>query len=330
MEIDLTIDQMDVKVSLLWMLEGKGLVESATIKGIRGTLDRRKCWNEYNEKGELIPYSEHVPVPPEKRWRATWYKGSPHLNYCAVTDAEVILLQPEPKRPIKLVCHQMESTRLRRQYLAYDLWCSTVDGAIDNRLFSLRPPPGGSSDPDYHEAHFHMDGMDIDIVKAGGATGPLSWLTRGRMDVNAEVFLPRGLGMPSKSKSFPRGERVRMKVDLNLSHLTASVPLRHQQISYLNAALIQPIVVFINTNYISIPLHATVSIPLEYFDGAWTPYDAAMTDAVSEAVGVELSAKVADQKKPKNVFWMLVMGVDGVWRAVKQSAYVIWHGYVFE
>ena len=33
------------------------------------------------------------------------------------------------------------------------------------------------------------------------------------------------------------------------------------------------------------------------------------------AVGVELSEKVADfGKKPKNVAWLVVMGVEGVWR----------------
>jgi distribution and morphology protein 31 len=42
MEMDLTIDELDVKVSLLWMLEGKGMVEAMTVKGVRGVLDRRK------------------------------------------------------------------------------------------------------------------------------------------------------------------------------------------------------------------------------------------------------------------------------------------------
>jgi distribution and morphology protein 31 len=136
--------------------------------------------------------------------------------------------------------------------------------------------------------------------------------------------LPRNFDGGSSSK----GKRVRAMVDLNLTHLTASVPLADQQISYLNAALVQPMVVYLNTNYVSIPVHAVISIPLSYFDGAWSPYAAAMTDALSEAVGVELSHKVSDQKRPKNILWMLVMGFDGIWRATKHSAYLLWHGYV--
>jgi distribution and morphology protein 31 len=175
MEIDLHFDEVDVKVSLLWMLEGKGLIESAHIKGMRGVLDRRKCWNEYDEKGELIPFSEHVPVPPEKRWRSQWYKGSFHLSQFSVSDAAVTLFQPEPTRPIRVVVHHMQSDRLRRQFLVYDMLCSTVDGSLDNRLFSLRPPNETEALPDNGEdcqqAIFHLDGVNLDIVRAGGATG---------------------------------------------------------------------------------------------------------------------------------------------------------------
>lgn len=324
MEIDLHMDELDVKVSLLWMLEGKGLIESAHIKGLRGVLDRRKCWNEYNEKGELIPFSEHVPVPPEKRWRSEWYKGSFHLSSFSVSDASVVLLQPEPKRPIRLVLHNMKSDRFRRQFLVYDALCSTMDGSIDNRLFTLRPPVNESEAlanegrDDCQQAIFHMDGLDMDIVRAGGATGPLSWITRGRIDVTSVFFIPRNFDGGNDAS----GKHLRAIVDMNLTHLTASVPLADEQISYLNAALVQPMVVYLNTNYVSIPVHAVLSIPLSYFDGAWSPYAAAMTDALSEAVGVELSERVADQKRPKNVVWLLVMGFDGVWRLVWFSFFV--------
>src|SRR5690349_19407249 len=46
--IDLTIDEIDVKLSMLWLLEGKGLVKEARIKGVRGTVDRRTERNDPN------------------------------------------------------------------------------------------------------------------------------------------------------------------------------------------------------------------------------------------------------------------------------------------
>ena len=345
MEIDVSIDQLDIKVSLLWLLEGKGIVEKAYVRGVRGVMDRRNCWNEYDENGELIPFSAHVPVDFDKRWRSEWYKGSFDLRECQVYDVEIKLLQPEPRRALRCVIHSLHSNRLRRQFLAYDLLCSTIDGSLDYRLFSLRPPADLQIEG-FTVSHFTMNGMDVDIAKAGGATGPLSWMTRGRIDVNAMFYFPKDYAGQETD------QKVRIKVDMNLNHLTASIPMGDDQISYLNAALIQPMgksdfnchffvhlfvilisflkVIYLNTNYISIPLSAWLAIPVRYYNGAWSPYAACMTDALSEAVGVELSHRVADQKRPKNVLWMLIKGVDGVWRAGKHALYIFWHGYVYQ
>ncbi len=61
---------------------------------------------------------------------------------------------------------------------------------------------------------------------------------------------------------------------------------------------------------------------MRLFNGAWTPYDAAMTDALSEAVGVELSKKVADQTRPRNLVWLIIRGVEGMWRAARHGFYL--------
>lgn len=39
--IDLDIEDLDVILSVLWWLEGKGFVKEARMKGVRGTVDRR-------------------------------------------------------------------------------------------------------------------------------------------------------------------------------------------------------------------------------------------------------------------------------------------------
>jgi distribution and morphology protein 31 len=136
--------------------------------------------------------------------------------------------------------------------------------------------------------------------------------------------------MPKNYRGETRDDKVRVKVHMNLNHLTASVPMGDQQISYLNSALVQPMVIYLNSNWVSVPIEANLAIPIEYYDGAWSPYGACMTDALSEAVGVELSRKTADQKKPRNMVWLLIKGVDGVWRGAKHTLYLLWHGYVFQ
>jgi distribution and morphology protein 31 len=136
--VDLTIKQLDIRVSLLWLLEGKGIVEEAELKGVRGTLDRSTSWDQYDENGELIPRELHVLVPPEDRWRAKWYRGSFHLAKCVVSDAIISLKQPLLDRDLEIIVHSFNSKRLRRQWLAMDVLCSTMDGSFDGRLFSLR------------------------------------------------------------------------------------------------------------------------------------------------------------------------------------------------
>lgn len=39
--IYLTIDRIDVNLSLLWMLEGKGILRACKASGVRGFVDRR-------------------------------------------------------------------------------------------------------------------------------------------------------------------------------------------------------------------------------------------------------------------------------------------------
>lgn len=111
-----------------------------------------------------------------------------------------------------------------------------------------------------------MDGTNMDVVK-GGATGPLTWLTEGNLDLDALMYLPRVTVGDERER-----DEVKIHVRMRLSNLSAAVPLRDSSISYLNAALVQPMVVYLNTNYVSVPLEAWLHIPMRFYNGAWTPY----------------------------------------------------------
>lgn len=327
MELDLHIDRLDVRVSLLWLLEGKGLIESCLMAGVRGTVDMRKCWNVYDLHGNLIQWKDYTPPPVRDRPRSEWFRGSMHLDRCVVEDVEVWLLQPQPERPLKVIVHHLNSKRLRRQWLLYDLLTSSIDGSLDHRLFSFRPPMDADRDRMHEQTSFHMDGLNLDIVNAGASAGPLSWITQGRVDVDAVLYFPKHA--PETTVGVENPGYVDFKVNMNLTQLTASVSLGDANLSYVNAALVQPIVVYLNTNYVSIPMSTSFSVPLSNFDGAWTMYDAGVTDALSEGVAVELAKKVEEQKTPKNVMWLIVKGIDGIIRALRHSSYVFWYSYAF-
>ena len=109
---------------------------------------------------------------------------------------------------------------------------------------------------------------------------------------------------------------IEIDVFLNLRHLNASVPLTDPDTSYTNTALVQPLVAYINTNYVSIPIHCDVRMPLGNFYGSTYPAEAGLYDILSEAVYHELVHKVRQQKQVSKLSDALVLGVNGLARAV--------------
>lgn len=73
--VDLTFEEVDVKLSALWMLEGRGLVKELTARAIRGTIDRRTERYDPNWK----------PV------RRTWQRGDFEFTKFLVEDILITL-----------------------------------------------------------------------------------------------------------------------------------------------------------------------------------------------------------------------------------------------
>lgn len=48
---------MDVKISLLWMLEGKGILRACKASGVRGFVDRRSEITYYQNVSSLSPHA---------------------------------------------------------------------------------------------------------------------------------------------------------------------------------------------------------------------------------------------------------------------------------
>jgi distribution and morphology protein 31 len=79
-------------------------------------------------------------------------------------------------------------------------------------------------------------------------------------------------------------DAVAMKVQMRLNNLRAAVPLTPPELGFLNAALVRPVVAYMNTNYTQIPFDFTVVLDKQNFDGAWSPYEAKLFDAISIGV----------------------------------------------
>lgn len=71
--------------------------------------------------------------------------------------------------------------------------------------------------------------------------------------------------------------------ELTLS-LTRTLQFFTSDLSYVNNALIRPIVAFINSNRTLIPIHCHIDLALSEFNGSWTTYDVGLLDRMSEQV----------------------------------------------
>ena len=140
---------------------------------------------------------------------------------------------------------------------------------------------------------------------------------------------------------------IKMKYEVVLQNLSAEVPLSTPHLSYLKSALIQPVVLYLNTNYTVFPMEFSFSIPQSNFKNAWYPGthsplhpthnhslrlcdgcetlthtlhpigDVGFWTAISEASGMAIVDIVREKRNSKNLWEMLYYGGDGVIRGVR-------------
>ncbi|SCV72728.1 BQ2448_4265 [Microbotryum intermedium] len=174
----LSIDTIEVTLSLRRWLDGKGLVKEAVVKGVRGI------------------------VAPRDRfaYRHKAHPGDFWLESLQIQDFLVTIYQPDQFRPYTFSIFNADIRRFRKQWLFYDLMSAeSVVGQVDNCLFSLHTPQsiGRTSEEDLKDARwgrmsrFRIDGVPIDHMQSAKDTGVLSWITSGRCDLVADIRFPR-------------------------------------------------------------------------------------------------------------------------------------------
>jgi len=87
-------------------------------------------------------------------------------------------------------------------------------------------------------------------------------------------------------------DKVVFDLIVSLNDVRAQVPYLTRDLSYVNNALIRPIVAYINSRHTHIPVRCQVVIPLEDFDGSWGMWDSGLLDAVSAEVSSSLYTDV--------------------------------------
>ncbi|KAL0956786.1 hypothetical protein HGRIS_002905 [Hohenbuehelia grisea] len=365
---DLNIDSIDVTLSLWRWLDGKGLIEDAVVKGVRGVLDRSAI--EWDPDNPLDPASFRHPASP----------GDFELNSLQLEDVLITVYQPGNFRPYTASIFRADFRCLRKPWLFYDfLSAENIVGQVDNCLFSLHKPQsiGRTTEMDLRDgdwarmSRFRIDGVNIDHLQGSTTTeGPLSWIRSGKVDAVLDIKFPRDpsddlpfnaiLGeiadaiqttlsssdenpalkripgqreLAKPALSAPEGAkesdgktdrtRVVIDIDIRFRDVKAAVPIFTNDLSYVNNALIRPIVAFMNANRTLVPIRCRITKDLSDFDGSWTMWETGLMDELSQQIYDALAFHVAQVNMNRRIktvsIWSLQMTASAILSALRNA-----------
>ncbi|KZM25441.1 mitochondrion organization [Ascochyta rabiei] len=87
-----------------------------------------------------------------------------------------------------------------------------------------------------------------------------------------------------------------MDLRVHLNDVRAAVPIFTRDISYVNNALVRPIVAYINSKRTFIPVNCRVVKQVGEFDGSWTLYDSGLMEEVSREMYDAFARDVLDDR----------------------------------
>ncbi|AMD22105.1 HGL235Wp [Eremothecium sinecaudum] len=328
-QYDLTIDQVEISLSFSKWLNGKGILDEVTISGLRGLVDRTHVvWEENDDP---------------RRYLNVYQPGDFHISNFKMNDVLFTLYQPGGFRPFQVSIFNCELPQLRKHWLFFDILnASSMSGTYDDSMFTIHRKFKKTEDGDSSHwrtyTRMRVDNLNVDHLNAG-VEGPFSWIRGGQVDMIGDILLPEDDMSPadltdmissigdwllkeayrhSPLAPFPTEQKDNidprqyfiMDFFLRLHNVQAEVPLFAPELSYINNALIRPIVGYINSKRSYIPIKCRVVKNISDFEGSWTIYDSVLMDDLSAEVYDAFAKYVADDER-KNLrlkrvgFWSL-------------------------
>lgn len=325
-QFDLTLETVNVTLSFARWMNGKGLLKDVEIRGVRGVVDRKHVfWNQgadprsqkhehhpgdfeiesfklddllvtIHQPGGFRPFSVSIYSCDLPQLRKQWlfYDFLSANNVSGSFDDSLFTIHP-------------------RQ--SYTVGPDTLNAS----------EIAGIQNPWKKTSRLRIDGLEIDHLNRG-VEGPFSWIQNGNVDIVADVMLPvdddldfsrvvqdiveRMEATVSSRHAFserliqpveddPINKQkdhkfVIMDLRVQLNDVKAAVPIFNQDLSYVNNALIRPIVAYINSRKTYIPINCRVVKRLSEFDGSWTVFDSGLMEDLSAKVRVALAAQLSN------------------------------------
>ncbi|KAE8348690.1 mitochondrial distribution and morphology proteins-domain-containing protein [Aspergillus coremiiformis] len=350
-QFDLAIETVNVTLSFTKWINGKGLLRDVEVKGIRGAVDRRYVfWPDDN----LDPKSyrhEHNPGDFE----IDSFKMSDVLVTVYQPDnfrpfSVSIFSCDLPQLRKQWLFYDFMSANMMSG--SFDNSLFTIHPRQTHGFTGAQLGDGieedGRTNPWKKHSRIRIDGLNIDHLNRG-VQGPFSWIHEGTVDIVADIMFPAENDESLTKVMAAIYDRLEATVTsiqyrdtisehtvqsdetvaeddnrflvtdlrLHLNNVRAVVPLFTRDLSYINNALIRPIVAYINSRRIFIPVNCRLVKRVSDFNGSWTIFDSGLMDDLSAAVYDAFARDVVDEQARKRRFkkvgfWSLQLAAQAI------------------
>ncbi|KAF2474554.1 uncharacterized protein BDR25DRAFT_254786 [Lindgomyces ingoldianus] len=333
-QFDISIDTVNVTLSFSKWFNGNGLLKDVEIKGIRGVVDRTSvhALEEYVDprtyKHEHQPGDFELDSFKMEDLLVTIYQPDNFRPFSvSIFSCDLPQLRKQWLFYDFLSANIMSGSFDDSLFTIHPRQTHNYTGA---QLIDGRDGEDGSTWKKH--SRIRIDGLNIDHLNRG-YEGPFSWIYEGNVDIVADIMIPDendgsiakvmsdfydrmeakvvSNGRKHFSDRAPTVEEAEqdeakeeemdedkrfliMDVRVHLNDVRAAVPIFTKDISYVNNALVRPIVAYINAKKTFIPVNCRVVKRVGEFDGSWTVYDSGLMDDLSREMYDAFARDVLD------------------------------------
>lgn len=92
-------------------------------------------------------------------------------------------------------------------------------------------------------------------------------------------------------------EKFIMDIDVRFRNIKGIVPLKIPDVSYVNSAMVRPVIAYINHNKTIVPIKGRIIMDLSLFNGAWTIQQSTLSNELNKSISKGLVDLVTDHQE---------------------------------
>ncbi|KAJ6092908.1 hypothetical protein N7486_008197 [Penicillium sp. IBT 16267x] len=350
-QFDVSLETVNVTLSFTRWLNGKGPLRDVEVKGIRGVIDRRHVFWPADDLDPKSYRHEHHPGDFEidsfkmHDVLVTVYQPDNFRPFSiSIFSCDLPQLRKQWLFYDFLSANMMSGS--------FDNSLFTIHPRQTNGFTGGRWDEGtdedGKASPWKKHSRIRVDGLNVDHLNRG-VQGPFSWIHEGTVDIVADIMFPAendeslakvmtdfydrleatvtsnqdsdslhqqaNVDLEPVSDADKRFLMMDLRVQMN--NVRAAVPIFTRDLSYINNALIRPIVAYINSKRTFIPINCRLVKRAGDFDGSWTIFDSGLMDDLSAATYDAFARDVVDDQARKRRFkkvgfWSLQLAAQAI------------------